>query len=146
MTTPTGEAFDVGTERVHGGSSGMSDPKYSLVLLVEDEVLVRIVASEALHDSGFDVLEAADADDALALLKSRTDIGLLFTDVNLPGGLDGLALAAIVHSNWPDIRIVVTSGRPLAGQVPDSGRFLSKPYSLDHMAAVVAKEARKPLP
>lgn len=106
-----------------------------LVLLVDDEPLIRFVAADGLEDAGYDVVEAASASEALKILQTRTDVGVLFTDVNMPGDLDGLALAELVHARWPDIKLVVTSGRPLARHVPDDGRFLTKPYTTEQMTA-----------
>ena len=110
-----------------------------LVLLVEDEPLVRVMASEGLEEAGYAVLEATNAEDALHVLASRPDVGVLFTDVNMPGKLDGLALAELVHRQWPAIKLVVTSGRPLPGVVPDDGRFLAKPYRLEDMTDTIAQ-------
>ena len=108
-----------------------------LVLIVEDEPLVRELAGAAITDAGFDVVEAANAQEALEILNDRQDIGVLCTDVNMPGPLDGLALARLVHERWPAIRLVVTSGRPLSELVPDDGRFVAKPYTLDTLAQSV---------
>ena len=105
-----------------------------LVLIVEDEALVREIAAAAIEDAGFEVIEAANAQEAVDLLNGRPDVEVLFTDVDMPGKLDGLALANLVHAQWPAIRLVVTSGRSLAGPVPDDGRFVAKPYSLQHLA------------
>ena len=89
----------------------MSQSQNVLVLLVEDEVLVRLVACDGLEAAGFTVVEANDAQEALDVLASRSDIGVLFTDVNMPGALDGLDLAELVHLRWPHIKLVVTSGK-----------------------------------
>lgn len=109
-----------------------------LVLIVEDEPLIREFAGLAVADAGFDVVEAADAQQALEILNARSDVGVLCTDVDMPGALNGLELARLVHERWPAIRLVVTSGRPLPAPVPDDGRFLSKPYSLDALTRTVA--------
>lgn len=112
-----------------------------LVLIVEDELLVRELAVAAIADAGFDVVEAANAQEALDILNSRADVGVLFTDVNMPGALDGLALAELVHQHWPAIKLVVTSGRGLEAPVPDDGRFLAKPYRLAELADTMAEVA-----
>ena len=117
----------------------MSQSQNVLVLLVEDEVLVRLVACDGLEAAGFTVVEANDAQEALDVLASRSDIGVLFTDVNMPGALDGLDLAELVHLRWPHIKLVVTSGKMLERTVPDDGRFIPKPYSLKNMTDVVAE-------
>ena len=117
----------------------MESHHHHLVLIVDDEPLVRFFACEALEGAGFHVIEAASADHALKLLRSRNDVGVLFTDVNMPGRLDGMALARLVHKGWPNISIVVTSGRPLTGRIPDDGAFLPKPYNLGEMTNVIAR-------
>ena len=104
-----------------------------LVLVVDDEAVLRFLASDVLEESGFQVLEAEDAKTALKVLADHPGVRVLFTDINMPGALDGLDLAREVHARWPDIKLVVTSGRARLSdqEIPDSGRFISKPYSLD---------------
>lgn len=125
------------------GCRPMTQPKHILVLLVDDEPVLRMVACEGLVDAGFEVIEAGCAQDALDILKSRTDVGVLFTDVNMPGAFDGLALAELVHDLWPDIQLVVTSGQALPTAVPDDGRFVAKPYRVGDMVDTVASVARR---
>jgi CheY-like chemotaxis protein len=117
----------------------VSSPRQILVLLVDDEPGVRLVASDGLEDAGFAVIEAADAREAINILASRPDVGVLFTDVNMPGELDGLELAELVHQRWPAIKLVVTSGRALPREVPDDGRFIAKPYSLRSMTKLIGE-------
>ncbi|ABY31749.1 MULTISPECIES: response regulator [Methylorubrum] len=107
----------------------------SLVLLVEDENLVRLMASDMLEDAGFTVIEAACADEAWEILESRSDIGVLFTDIEMPGSMNGFALAARVAERWPHIRLVITSGRcrPASRDVPDHGMFVPKPYLAEQL-------------
>lgn len=102
------------------------------VLIVEDETLVRILGAEALFDAGFEVLEADTADEAIKLLELETDVQVLFTDIRMPGSMDGLELARIVHERWPTIKLLLTSGDtwPSREAIPDDGRFLPKPYKL----------------
>ena len=116
----------------------MSDTAKTLILLVEDEPLVRWTAHDGLEGAGYEVVEAENAAEALAILEARRDVGVLFTDVNMPGPMDGLSLAELVHAKWPDIRLVVTSGRGLDRPLPDHGAFLTKPYSVDDMARKIA--------
>jgi len=101
-----------------------------LILVVDDEALVRFVAADALEEGGYAVAEAANAENALKVLEGRTDVQLLFTDVQMPGAFDGLELARKVHSRWPEIRLIITSGRlqlkPF--DIPDHGCFIAKPY------------------
>jgi two-component system, response regulator PdtaR len=82
----------------------------SLVLIVEDDFLVRQNAVFLLEEAGFDTLEAARADEAIALLEARQDIRIVFTDINMPGSMDGLALAQAVRRRWPPLELVLTSG------------------------------------
>jgi CheY-like chemotaxis protein len=101
------------------------------VLVVEDEPILRLNAVDMLDDAGFEVLEAADADAALRLLEERApEVAALFTDINMPGSMDGLALAKVVHERWPHIQPFVTSGRSRLhdAEIPDHGRFIAKPY------------------
>lgn len=101
-----------------------------LVLVVEDEPLVRLGAVEMIEDAGYRVLEAANADEAIRLLESRNDISIVFTDVNMPGSMDGLKLAHVVRNRWPPVQLIVASGRAMIPEqeLPARGRFLSKPY------------------
>jgi|HubBroStandDraft_6_1064221.scaffolds.fasta_scaffold115114_4 CheY-like chemotaxis protein len=104
--------------------------KAPAVLIVEDEPLVRLGAVRIIEDAGFEVIEVANADEAIRVLESRSDIRVIFTDIQMPGSMDGLKLAHAVRHRWPPIKIVVTSGRELAtGQdLPEGGRFFRKPY------------------
>lgn len=121
----------------------MTDLKNTVVLLVDDEPVIRMVASQGLEDAGFEVIEADCAESALEILKTRADVGVLFTDVNMPGALDGLDLARLVHERWPAIQLVLTSGRGLSVPVPDDGRFVAKPYSIEEMTEVVTQVAKQ---
>ncbi len=121
----------------------MTHPNHTLVLLVDDEPVVRMVACQSLEDAGFQVIQADCAQEALDILKSRADVGVLFTDVNMPGAFDGLELAALVHRLWPCIQLVVTSGQALQAPVPDDGRFMAKPYRLDEMVDTVTSVAQR---
>ena len=100
------------------------------VLVVEDDPLLRMVAVDLVTDMGFPVYEAGGADEAIVVLERRSDIGALFTDVNMPGTMDGLELAQCVRRRWPSIGLIVTSGRPQSpGRgIPPGSVFLSKPY------------------
>lgn len=115
----------------------MTGVKHTLVLLVEDEPLVRLPACDSLEEAGFDVVEAASASQALEILARRSDVAVLFTDVNMPGQLNGLDLAELVHHRWPAIKLVVTSGAALERTVPDAGRFIAKPYRQRSMTELI---------
>jgi CheY-like chemotaxis protein len=109
------------------------------VLVVEDEVLIRMAIVDSLEQSGFVVYEAANADAAIGLLERHDDIRVLFTDVDMPGSMDGLKLAAAVRDRWPPIKIVVTSGQLKVEpwQLPAEGRFVPKPYDATQVATVL---------
>ena len=104
-----------------------------IVLVVEDEPMVRMGIVDYLEDSGFTVLEAADADQAIEILVNNLDVRLVFTDVDMPGGMDGLKLAAAIRDRWPPIKIVVTSGyrKVNVGDLPVEAEFFGKPYNPD---------------
>ena len=101
------------------------------VLIVEDEFLVRFAAAASIEDAGFEAIEVANADEAIAMLESRDDIHVVFTDISLPGSMDGLKLAAAVRDRWPSIEFILTTGRHsiAAGAMPERARCLMKPYS-----------------
>jgi CheY-like chemotaxis protein len=100
-------------------------------MVVEDETLIRMNGVDMLEDAGFTVVEAASADEAIAMLEDAADVRLLFSDVDMPGSMDGVALAELVHKRWPKIRLLLTSGhhRIADEDLPDHGRFVPKPYS-----------------
>jgi CheY-like chemotaxis protein len=105
------------------------------VLVVEDEPLIRLVAVDTLEDAGFAAFEASDAGQAIALLKQHREIRILFTDVNMPGDMDGLGLAHYVRARWPEVKIVVTTGRGAVAEpdLPDGSALLPKPYRIAHL-------------
>ena len=105
----------------------------AVVLIVEDEPLVRMMVIELFEDEGFEVLEAANADEALGIFNERDDVALLFTDVEMPGSIDGYALAKWVYVNHPAVKTIIVSGRalPRAGDLPEGAAFVGKPYDHD---------------
>jgi CheY-like chemotaxis protein len=109
-----------------------------IVLVVEDEPLLRMLAVEVVEEAGFIAIEARDADEAVILLESRTDIALLFTDINMPGSMDGLKLAHAVRDRWPPIKILVVSGKQQlrSSDLPSNSCFVGKPYE----ASTLVKE------
>src|SRR3984893_3538351 len=120
--TPIGEEFTC---------MGRSASKRPVVLIVEDEFLVRMDGAGMITDAGFEVVEAANADEAIEILEARRDIAVVFTDIQMPGSMDGLKLARAVKGRWPPIKIVATSGQITVKEtdLPEGGRFLPKPYS-----------------
>lgn len=108
-----------------------SEIKRPVVLIVEDEFLIRMDAVEMVQAAGFDVVEASNADEAILILEDRLDITVVFTDIQIPGSMDGLKLAAAIRGRWPPIKIVATSGRIKVSDddLPSGSRFLPKPYS-----------------
>jgi CheY-like chemotaxis protein len=102
-----------------------------VVLVVEDDVLVRMLACDILEDGGYDALEAVSAQEALILLDARPDIALMFTDVDMPGEINGLGLARLVSMRAPSLPVLVTSGATVVSKVdlPVNGGFLQKPYT-----------------
>jgi CheY-like chemotaxis protein len=109
------------------------------ILVVEDETLIRFWAAGLLEENGFSVLEAENAEAALKVLESRPDVKLLFTDVQMPGSLNGMELAREVHARWPHVLLVITSGRerPTRAEIPDDGRFVAKPYNAEELLGQV---------
>ena len=112
---------------MNGTQAGKPSP---VVLVVEDEPLLRMLAVEVVEEAGFIAIEARDADEAVTLLESRTDIALLFTDINMPGSMDGLKLAYAVRDRWPPIKILVVSGKQQLqiSDLPSNSWFVRKPY------------------
>lgn len=105
------------------------------VLVVEDELVLRMRAVDIVEDAGFHALEAVNADEALSILESRSDISLLFSDIQMPGTMDGLKLAQAVHLRWPSIKIILVSGqvKPTDDDKPADSRFFGKPVDVKEM-------------
>jgi CheY-like chemotaxis protein len=110
-----------------------------VVLVVEDEFLLRMDAADMVAAAGFEVVEAGSADEAIDILETRRDINVVFTDIQMPGSMDGLKLARAVRGRWPPIKIVATSGQIdlREADLPEGGRFLPKPYSQIEIAGVL---------
>ena len=107
-----------------------------VVLIVEDELLIRQYAVEMIDDAGFEAIEAANADEAIDILERRNDIQIVFTDIHMPGSIDGLKLAHAIRDRWPPIKLIVTSGQMTVAEsaLPAGGRFFSKPYQPSEIA------------
>src|SRR5256714_8372306 len=114
-----------------------SDPasRKTNVLVVEDEMVLRMRAVDIVEDAGFTAVQAVNADEALAILESRSDISLLFSDIQMPGSMDGLKLAYAVHDRWPSIKIILVSGQIQLSDIerPAQSRFFGKPLQVKHM-------------
>jgi CheY-like chemotaxis protein len=110
------------------------------VLIVEDEFLIALGASELLKEAGYDTVETSNADEAVAVLERRPDIKVVFTDIRMPGTMDGLALAWCVRDRWPPVKIIVTSGHHTirAGDLPEGGVFIPKPYCDREVASALS--------
>jgi len=115
-----------------------------VVLVAEDEELIRLWAAGVLQENGFSVLEAANAEAALRVLEARPEVRLLFTDIHMPGAFDGMELARRVHDRWPNVLLVVTSGKiePRTAEIPDESRFLPKPYRAEQLVGQVQELLR----
>ena len=118
---------------------GLVRSKGPVVLIVEDEFLLRMDAADMIADAGFEVVEAGNADEAIEILEARRDVTVVFTDIQMPGSMDGLKLARAVRGRWPPIKIVATSGHVGVAEtdLPEGGRFLPKPYNPIDVAGVL---------
>jgi len=118
---------------------GLVDFKRPVVLVVKDEFLLRMDAVDMIAGVGFEVVEAANADQAIEILETRRDITAVFTDMQMLGSMDGLKLARAVRGRWPPIKIVATSGHfgVRETDLPEGGRFLPKPYSQLQVTSVL---------
>jgi CheY-like chemotaxis protein len=112
-------------------------PTSQNVLVDEDEMLLRMLAVDMVEDAGYTSVEAVDADEAFAILKSRSDIALLFSDIQMPGSMDGLQLAHSVSEHWPTIKIIIVSGQLKLSEsdMPIDSRFFAKPLESRKVAA-----------
>jgi CheY-like chemotaxis protein len=118
---------------------GLVESKRPVVLIVEDDFLLRMDAVDMIKAAGFEPVEAGNADQAIEILEARPDITVVFTDIQMPGSMDGLRLAQAVRGRWPPIKIVATSGHVNVREndLPEGGRFLPKPYSRREVTGVL---------
>jgi CheY-like chemotaxis protein len=114
-----------------------------VILVVEDEVLLRLNAIDLLEDAGYIVVEAANADEAIHVLEIRPDVRIVFTDINMPGSMNGLKLVEAVRHRWPPMLLIVTSGKNALREsdLPEGGRFIPKPYTSAQVLSVIEKLA-----
>jgi CheY-like chemotaxis protein len=103
----------------------------AVILVVEDDPIIRMGALQLVFDAGFEALEADNADEAIRILEARSDIHLVFTDVGMPGTMDGIKLAHYIRQRWPLVKLIVASGKHILDEshLPVGARFFSKPYS-----------------
>lgn len=114
------------------------------VLVVEDEPLQRLMIVDLLADAGYSTIEAMDAEDAVRILEERTDIHVVFADIDMPNGLDGMKLAAAIRDRWPPIELIIISGRIQSApkDMPARSVFFSKPYKQDRVVDAVRSLAK----
>ncbi len=124
---------------VHSETISPAETKKPVILVVDDEPLLRINAVGMFEDAGCETVEADGAEDALTQLGRHPEVSVLFTDINMPGRFDGLELARRVHKQRPDIQLIITSGRapPARTDIPDDGRFIAKPYDAQSLVSVL---------
>ncbi|WP_081852096.1 response regulator [Pseudorhizobium marinum] len=127
------------TDVSHTGSSCTLPSFGTPVLVVEDEAIILINISDELTALGFHVYEASNARAAMDQLLLHPDIKVLFTDIDMPGDMDGLLLAKIVRGRWPPIKIIITSGKHCftSGELPMVGRFIPKPYDPSSVVSAI---------
>jgi len=115
----------------------MANKPAPVILIVDDDPFLRMLTVEFLNEAGLETREACDADQAIAVLESCSEIAVLFTDINMPGSMDGLQLAHVVSKRWPAMEILIASGhvRLRQADLPPNGRFLGKPYPAAAMIA-----------
>ncbi|MDB5512196.1 MAG: response regulator receiver protein [Enterovirga sp.] len=122
------------------------DPdRHPVIVVAEDEPLLRLTAADQLERDGYRVIEVGSAAEALEVLASREEVQVLFTDIDMPGDLNGLELAREVHDRWPDVLLLVTSGRVSLedSDVPDDGMFIAKPYAATGLAGALKELKRR---
>ncbi len=131
-----------GTRKRGARSKLMKKQPAPEALVVEDEPMTRMVAADAISADGVKVHEAGDAGEALHILAEHPNVGLLFTDIELPGSTNGLMLAEEVHKRRPEVELIVTSGTADVSDkdLPDSGTFLSKPYRIERLQDLVSEK------
>lgn len=120
-----------------------AQPAKPIVLVVEDEPILRMMAVDMVEDAGMEPVEASDATEAIRILEARADIRIVFTDVDMPRGMDGVRLAALIRDRWPPIDIIITSGKlnVATSLLPPRSVFFSKPYRQSEVIALMQSMA-----
>lgn len=123
-------------------SAGAVDSAPLIVLVVEDEVLVCMLACDILTEGGYHAIEAVNAEEALTLIEARPDIAVMFSDVDMPGEINGLGLVRLARMRRPDLPVIVTTGAAeiAPGDLLPTARFLAKPYSPSALLALIAEQ------
>lgn len=122
------------------------DKSTAVVLVVEDNAIIRMGAIDLVLSAGYEALEACDADEAINILESRADVDLVFTDVQMPGTMDGIKLAHFIRDRWPPVKLIVASGIAILEEssLPAGSRFFPKPYDnhaiRDEMARLLSND------
>ena len=107
------------------------------VLIVEDDQLLRLLTVHIMEQAGFEAVQAENADEAVAILETRSDIAVLFTDIDMPGSMDGVKLAHAVRNRWPPIKIIVVSSRVIDRDLPTDSHFYVKPYHAEKVMSEI---------
>jgi CheY-like chemotaxis protein len=133
------KAANFGMSRALGRMTQIKSEDHPTILVTDDDNALRPYAAQLLEQSGYTVVEADSADEALKVMEARKDIRLLFTDIQMPGKCDGLELAREVHKRWPDVLLIITSARvkPPRAEIADDGRFIRKPYRAKDLLGLV---------
>ena len=118
-------------------------PRPAQVMVVEDDVMVRIAIADALRATGLQVIEAANGDEAWEFLLSGANVDIIFSDIQMPGSIDGIELARLVKEKYPAITTILTSGGHLSNLV-DNPNFFAKPYRLANVVAMITSLLEKP--
>src|SRR6266571_4031652 len=136
----------IGSRRFQSPSIHSTGMAPVTVLIVEDDELVRELGVEFLSDAGFQVLEATNGEEALSLLESNPNVRVLFTDINMPGPLDGITLASVAALQWPHLAIIIGSGNvlPRSGGLPRGMVFIRKPYDPDSVIRLIRERTMAP--
>ena len=117
-------------------------PARKCILVVEDELLIRMMLADELREAGYNVTEAFNADEALVILRSPAPVDMILSDVRMPGSMDGIGLLRVVRSAYPKIPVIITSAhlQPALATVDGATRFISKPYKLELIVKAVQEE------
>jgi DNA-binding NtrC family response regulator len=122
---------------------GLETQSNVIVLVVEDEPVLRMMAVDLVEEAGFKAIEAGKADHAVRILEARSNVRIVFTDIDIPGSMDGMKLAAAVRNRWPPIEIILTSGYydVKKGKLPVRSVFFCKPYNTSEVIETLQRMA-----